>query len=290
MGSQELPLRQAVALGAIQGPAELLPISSSGHLAIIPRLLGWDYARLDPELRKSFEVAVHAGTALALLVGLRGEVAEYARGFGPRNAITLALSFTPTALIAYRYERVIEQRLGEPVPVALGLIGGSIAMLLADGRPQRRGRTEATAVDALVIGAAQAFALAPGVSRNGATLTAARWRGFKRADANVISRQIALPVIVGASILKGFRLARRRPSGDMVAGMAAGTAAAFASTLASMRLISTLERSRSLRPYALYRLGLAAVALAGAGRQLATTQAQASKQAVEDMSTAGAIQ
>lgn len=256
---EPLPSHQAIVLGAIQGPAELLPVSSSGHLILVPALLGWRYGELDPELRKSFEVAVHAGTAVALLIGLRDEVRDYLRSFRWQNALALALSFAPAALVALRFERVIERRLSEPLPVAAGLAAGSVAMLVADGRPQDRTRDDATASDALLIGAAQAFALAPGVSRNGATLTAARLLRFKRADANVISRQIALPVIVGASGLKGFRLLKRRDvDRRLAARMGMGAGAAFASTLASMRLIQMFERSRSLRPYALYRLALAA--------------------------------
>jgi undecaprenyl-diphosphatase len=260
---ERLPTRHAIALGALQGPAELLPVSSSGHLVVVPNLLGWPYAELDPELRKSFEVALHAGTAAALLIGLRSEVAEYLREFRPRNLVTLGLSFAPAALVAYRYERVIERRLSEPLPVALGLLAGSIGMALADGRPQTRTREETGLRDAVVIGLAQACALAPGVSRNGATLTAARLLAFRRRDANVISRQIALPVIVGASVLKGVRLATRRdlPPGTLN-GMVAGATAAFGSTLVSMRLIKLLERSRSLLPYAAYRSLLAAVVLA----------------------------
>jgi undecaprenyl-diphosphatase len=257
-----LPLRHALALGVVQGPSELLPVSSSAHLVLLPRLAGWPYAELDPELRKAFEVALHAGTAVALLFGLRREVSEYARGFSPRNVITLSLSFLPAAVAAYRFERVIERRLGEPLPVALALLGGSLAMAVADGSPQRRRRDDAGTLDALAIGLAQACALLPGVSRNGATLTAARLLRFKRRDANVISRQIALPVIVGAAALKGARLATRP---DLPPGvgraMAAGALAAFGSTLVSMRLIAVLESARSLRPYAAYRAALAAVAL-----------------------------
>ena len=266
-----LSVRQASVLGAIQGPAELLPISSSGHLVLVPALMGWSYSELDPELRKSFEVALHAGTAVALLVGLRREVADYVRGFNARHLATLTLSFVPAAAVAHRYERRIEEKLGEPVPVALALLAGSLAMALADGRPQQRRRGETRAIDALVIGLAQACALAPGVSRNGATLTAARLLRFKRKDANVISRQIALPVIIGATALKGIRLLRRELPPGVARGMAGGAAAAFGSTLASLRLIAMLERSRSLRPYALYRTGLAAVVLASLGRRARTT-------------------
>jgi undecaprenyl-diphosphatase len=265
--AEQLPLRHAVALGAVQGPAELLPVSSSGHLALIPRLLRWPYTELDAELRKSFEVSLHAGTALALLIGLRREVADYLRSFSGHNLLTLTLSFAPAAAVAYRYERVIERRLGEPVPVALALIAGSLAMALADGKPQRRGRRNARASDAFVIGLAQACALAPGVSRNGATLAAARLLRFRRKDANIISRQIALPVILGAATLKGARLCRRDLPPGIAQGMAVGSAAAFASTLASLRLIAMLERGRSLLPYALYRIGLAGAVLVRIGRR-----------------------
>jgi undecaprenyl-diphosphatase len=228
----------------------------------MPRLLGWPYTELDPELRKSFEVALHAGTASALLIGLRKEVAEYLREFGAINVVSLVVSFAPAALTAYVFERPIERRLGEPGPVAAALLAGSVAMAIADGRPQERTRDEVTLVDALVIGVAQACALAPGISRNGATLTAARWRRFKRRDANVISRQIALPVIVGAAALKGVRIAKRGGiPPDVARGMAAGAGAAFVSTLVSMRLIKMLERGRSLAPYAAYRATLALAVL-----------------------------
>lgn len=270
MPDERLPLRHALTLGAVQGPAELLPVSSSGHLVLVPALFDWPYAELDPELRKSFEVALHGGAAIALLIGLRHEVSQYLRDFSGHNLLTLTLSFMPAAVVASLWERQIERRLGQPVPVALALIAGGVAMALADGRPQERERHETRPRDAIAIGLAQACALAPGVSRNGATLTAARWLGFKRRDANVISRQIALPVIVGASILKGGRLATRRDLPEGVGrGMLAGAGAAFGSTFLSMRLIDVLERSRSLLPYAVYRVILALIVLARLRRRAA---------------------
>src|SRR2546423_13423063 len=98
-GVRPLSPAQAVALGALPGPAELLPISSSGHVAVIPWLLGWSYVDLDPELRKAFEVAVHAGTAGALLITLRGEVSEAMRSLDRRRLILIGLSFAPPALV-----------------------------------------------------------------------------------------------------------------------------------------------------------------------------------------------
>jgi undecaprenyl-diphosphatase len=229
-------------------------------------MLGWRYRDLDPELRKSFEVALHAGGALALLIGLRHEVAAYLRSFGMDNFVNLGLSFTPAALAALAFEAPIERRLSRPRPVAAALIAGAAAMAMADGFPEERERDEATAADALVIGLAQACALMPGVSRNGATLSAARLLRFRRPDANVISRQVALPVIMGAAVLKGVRLTRRGIPPGFAGGMVAGATAAFVSTLASMRLIAMLERGRSLLPYAAYRTAVGALAL-WAGRR-----------------------
>jgi undecaprenyl-diphosphatase len=257
-----LPVRHALALGVLHGPAELLPVSSSAHTTLVPWLLGWPYVGLDGELRKAFEVALHAGTAAALLVGLRVEVAEAARGFDRRRLTLVLGSFVPPAIVGYTLERPIEERLGTPPTIALGLLVGSAAMAIADRRgPVGRRRADAGLVDALALGLAQACALVPGVSRNGMTLAAARARGFDRTDANELSRHVALPIIVGASVLKGVRLARRGLPAGVRRAFAAGVGAAFASTQASTWLIRQVERDRSLAPYAAYRTLLAAVVL-----------------------------
>jgi len=250
------PARAAV-LGAVQGPTELLPVSSSAHLSLVPRLAGWDWGAIDPEARKSFEVALHAGTAAALLIGQRREIAAELAAFDARRAAVVALSFVPPAVVGYTLERPIEARLGGPHSIAAGLALGALAMLWADTRPQERGPGDATPADGLALGVAQAAALAPGVSRNGATLTAARARRFSREHANLLSRTVALPVIVGATLLKGSRLRRRGVAPQLGRAMAAGVATSFASTLASQRLIGVVERDRALWPYAAYRLALA---------------------------------
>lgn len=265
-----IPGRRALALGVVQGPAELLPISSSAHIVLLPWLAGWDWETIDPEVRKSFEVALHAGAAAALLIGQRQTIAAELRSFDGRRALVLGLSFLPAALAGYALERPIERRLGGPRATALGLLAGSAAMLVADRRAQRRGRGDATAADGLALGLAQAAALAPGVSRNGVTLAAARWRRFSRHQANLLSRTIALPIIVGATALKGTRLTRRGASPSLRRSLALGAAASFASTLASQRLINLVERDRALWPYAVYRAGLAAAVLLRLSRRSAT--------------------
>jgi undecaprenyl-diphosphatase len=248
-------------LGAIQGPTELLPVSSSAHLSLVPWLTGWPWHELDAEARKSFEVALHAGGAAALLIGQRRVIAEELREFDGRRAAVVALSFVPPAIAGYGLERQIERRLGGPLTTAVGLIVGAAAMAFADRRPQERGPGDATAMDGLALGFGQAAALAPGVSRNGATLAAARWRGFTREHANLLSRTVALPVIVGAAVLKGARLRRRGVEPGLGRAMAVGVATSFASTLASQKLIAQVERDRALWPYAVYRVALGAAVL-----------------------------
>jgi len=260
-GGGRLPTARAVALGIVQGPAELLPVSSSAHIVLVPWLAGWEWETIDPELRKSFEVALHTGAALALLIGQRRLIGEELRGFNGRRALLLGLSFLPAATVGYTLERPIEQHLGGPRTTAYGLLAGAAAMLVADTRPQRRGRGDATPTDGLALGIAQAAALAPGVSRNGVTLAAARWRHFSRDQANLLSRTIALPIIVGATALKATRLARRGTTPELRRTLGVGIAASFASTLASQRLIGLVERDRALWPYAAYRAGLAALVL-----------------------------
>ncbi|HLM31395.1 MAG TPA: undecaprenyl-diphosphate phosphatase [Solirubrobacterales bacterium] len=255
----DLDLGRALALGAVQGPTELLPISSSAHIALVPWLFAWGWSGADPEARKSFEVALHAGTAAALLVGQRDVLASELAAFDSRRAGVVALSFLPPAVVGYGLERQIERRLGGPRSIAAGLALGAVAMLLADRRPQDRGRGDAMPADGLALGLAQAAALVPGVSRNGATLTAARIRRFTREHSNLLSRTVALPVIVGASLLKGVRLRRRGVAPGLRRAMVAGVGASFASTLASQRLIRMVERDRALWPYAAYRVGLAAL-------------------------------
>jgi undecaprenyl-diphosphatase len=205
---------------------------------------------------------LHAGAAAALLIGQRRIIGRELREFDLRRAAVLALSFAPPAVAGYALERTIERRLGGPGSIAAGLVTGSAAMVAADSRPQERGRGEATAADGLALGLGQAAALVPGVSRNGATLAAARWRRFTREQANLLSRTVALPIIVGAALLKGSRMRRRGTSAELRRALRVGAASSFVSTLASQRLIALVERDRALWPYAAYRIALAGLVVA----------------------------
>ena len=262
-----LPLRHALALGILHGPAELLPVSSSAHTALLPWLLGWPYARLDGQRRKAFEVALHAGAGAALAVHLRRELMADLAGVDAQRVAVIGLSLAPPAVVGYVLERPIEQRLGGPRSIAAGLALGALAMALADrrrradangsARPQKRA-CDVRARDGLALGLAQAAALIPGVSRNGATLTAARSRGFSRGAAQALSWHAGLPVIAGASVLEGARARRDGVTREQRLAQLTGAVGAFASTLAVARLLKRqLRDGQPLWPYALYRALLA---------------------------------
>ena len=254
------PTRQAIALGLLQGPTELLPVSSSAHAALLPWFAGWGYSELDPQLRKSFEVGLHAGAGIALAIDMRSELLQEALTMDARRAATIACSLAPAAIAGYALRGVNERRLGGPRTIAAGLAAGAVAMALADAGGARAGRAlrDAGPVDGLALGLAQAVALIPGVSRSGAALTAARARGFARADAQALSWHAALPVLLGAGVLEGERLARSGAPEGAAAALAAGAAAAFISTLASARVLR--GRARALLPWSVYR-GLLALAV-----------------------------
>jgi undecaprenyl-diphosphatase len=229
----------AIAAGLLQGPAELLPISSSAHVGLV-----LDRSGLSGAERKEAEVALHAGTALALALLDRRRL---------RWRLLIAAT-APPALAGLALERLIETRLGTPRTIAAGLLAGSMAMVLADRTPERRTVEQAGAADGAWLGAAQALALIPGVSRSGATRAAARLRRFTRRDGAELSREVALPVLTSATALKGTRLIARRPPRETVVTLALGAGAAAASTAATLWL-----RESGLRVWAAYRAVLAVV-------------------------------
>lgn len=252
-----LPRTQAIALGLLHGPSELLPVSSSAHTALVPWLLGWRYGKLPPRTRKAFEVGLHAGAAAALLTRRPWS------GRRPRLS-TLACALAPPALAGYLLGERIERRLGTPVTIAAALVAGASASAAAElGGGDREADC---ALDGLALGAAQALALVPGLSRNGLTTAAARLRGFGPLRADRLSWQVGLPVIGGAALLQGARLAREGIPARQRSALAAGAGAAFLSTHLSARLITPERRVRLRFTTILYRLALAATVLARRAR------------------------
>jgi undecaprenyl-diphosphatase len=246
-GPARLPLRHAIALGALHGPAELLPVSSSAHVALVPRLLGWPYPGLEPDIRKAFEVALHTGTLIGLL------------GVAERPPLRLALLATlPAAIAGYALEGPIETRLGGPRVTAAGLLAGSALLSIADACGPT-GRTERSLGmrDALAVGAAQATALVPGLSRLGMTVAAARALGLSRDAAFDLGRSVGLPLMGGATLLKAVRLCRGGLAPELRGPFAAGMVAALVAT----RAAAPLRRRHGVRGAALERVLLALATL-----------------------------
>jgi undecaprenyl-diphosphatase len=229
----------------------------------VPLIARWPYAQLDPQLRKSFEVALHAGAGLALALELREELLEEVLHPDRLRLLVIALSLAPPALAGLTLHGVIERRLGGPRSIAAGLVAGSLAMAAAELRraPGTRERRDARAGDGLALGFAQTAALMPGISRSGAALTATRVRGFTRAGSQELSWHAALGVILGASLLTGARLARSSPPPEARAALVTGAGAAFLSTHASAARLRRGESRRSLLGFCVYRCLLASMVI-----------------------------
>jgi undecaprenyl-diphosphatase len=245
-----LSVRQAVALGLIQGPTEVLPLSSSGHLVLVPALLDWPYARLPADVRKSFEVALHTGAGLALAWVLRDDLIA-----AIRNPAATGRLAAPAAVAGLAFEDAIEKRASRPSVTAAAMIAGGAGLVATDSATNPRVRVRPLLEGC--IGVAQAAALVPGVSRNGATVTAARALGFDPETASRLSWRAGLPIIGGATLLKLVRLRQRGLAPELRAPFAVGAAAAFGSTLVAAPLLG-------VRRYALvgaYRIALGAFAL-----------------------------
>ena len=237
----------------MHGPAELAPVSSSGHTTLLAWRRGWRYGELDADARKRFEVALHAGTAAASLWLARRELASTPPG-------VIVLACLPPALAGALMQRPIERRLGTPGSIAAGLLAGAGAMALAELHgASGRTRAQAGLRDGLALGAAQAAALVPGVSRSGAARATARWRGFAPGEAWALSDAVGLPITLAALALKGREALRSEHS--EWASLGAGAAASFCSTLATAPLLRAPARGGSLLPYSAYRAAVASAVI-----------------------------
>jgi undecaprenyl-diphosphatase len=255
---------QAVVLALVQGLTEILPISSSGHLVLVPHFLGW------PDQGLAYDVALHLGTLFAVATYFRREVAGMARSWAgslagrplddsARFAWRLLLATIPAAMAGLLLGDVIEQHLRSPRVVAATLIGYGVLLGLADRyAPARRSEAETTWRDALLIGAAQALALVPGTSRSGITMTAGRLLGLTRTGAARFSFLMSIPVIAMAGGYKFLQLALGDAPVDWGL-IAVGMLVAFASTLASIHALLLFVQRYSFMPFVVYRLGLGAL-------------------------------
>ncbi|MDQ6737005.1 MAG: undecaprenyl-diphosphatase UppP [Gemmatimonadota bacterium] len=257
---------QALVLGLLQGLAEFLPISSSAHLTLAPWLFNWP----DPGL--SFDVALHFGTLVAVVWYFRAEWADLIRAawqivvtrrivtMEQKRAAFLVAATIPGGIFGLLLEKKAESAFRNPALIASALIVMGILLWLADKLASRdRPLTHMTWVDAIVIGLAQVFALIPGVSRSGSTITAARALGLDRNGAAAFSFLLSMPIIAAAVILKGPHLIRE--SGMSMPLIVGVVASALSGWLAISVLLKYVSR-HSYGVFALYRVLLGAVVLA----------------------------
>jgi undecaprenyl-diphosphatase len=261
---------QALVLGFVQGTTEFAPVSSSGHLILVPWIFGWVLIG-DPDVQKSFDVALHVGTLLGALVYFRHEVARYAAAWvgsirarrisssDERIAWALALGTIPGALVGATFEDVIQERLGEPWLIAVMLVAFGIILVVVDRRARSdRAYDSIRPRDGLLLGTAQALALQPGVSRSGVTITAARAMGLDRESAARFSFLLSLPIIAGAGVYKAVDLAGTGLQGhgeEFVAGLVASAISGFVVIWGLLRYL----RRHDFTVFLWYRVAVAAV-------------------------------
>ncbi|RZV37009.1 MAG: undecaprenyl-diphosphate phosphatase [Chromatiales bacterium] len=257
---------QIVVLAIVQGLTEFLPISSSGHLVLVPYLVEWTDQGL------AFDVAVHFGSLIAVCLFFREDIMGLLRGGvrilggdlkSPQSymALAIALGTIPAAAAGLFFASWIENNLRDPSIIVYTLAGYGILMALADRFAKReKGIADIRISDALVIGVAQALALVPGTSRSGVTITAGRLLGFERQDAARFSFLLSAPVILLATVYKGAELVLGDTVvawGQLALGVVVSAIVAYLSIEFFMRFVSRI----GLAPFAIYRLALAGLIL-----------------------------
>jgi undecaprenyl-diphosphatase len=280
-----MTILQAIILGIVQGLTEFLPISSSGHLLIVPWLFDWHVLLENPELNKTFDVALHLGTFISLLVyfwhdigkllaawvgSLRTRRAETAEA---RIAWLILLSTVPAAIVGVAFEDVIVEHLGKPWMLAVLMIVFGLVMLAADRLARHeRGLERMTWRDALIIGGAQALALSPGVSRSGVTMVTGLFLGLTREAAARYSFLMAIPVIGGAALYKGVEVAMNGLPSGTAAPFLVGIASAALSGIAAIWFLLAYLRRHDFTIFVVYRLviGVGMLILMAAGVRAAT--------------------
>ena len=262
---------QALILGVVQGLTEFLPISSSGHLILVPWLLDFHYLQTHEDFNKTFDVALHAGTLMAVLVYFRTEIVELIRAAfssirkrsitepSEKLAWLIALATIPAAAIGAIWADKIEEDLGEPWQIAILLVVFAILLWLADRLPQRRQMDQLSWGAALAVGFAQAVALAPGTSRSGITITAGRFLGLTRDAAARFSFLLLAPVTLGAVLFKGAEVARDGLPPGSVGPVLVGIASAAVSGFIAIWALLRYVRTHGYGVFVIYRLVAAAV-------------------------------
>jgi undecaprenyl-diphosphatase len=261
-------------LGLVQGATELLPVSSSGHLILVPWAADWDYLQRDDEFNQTFDVALHLGTLVAVAAYFWRDIGRLVTalvrslrrrsivGGEERLASFVAIATLPAAVVGALGERFITEELGEPWQIAILLAVFGLLLWWADRRPAWRPMESLSIRDGIAIGTAQAVALAPGVSRSGVTISAGRLLGLDRDAAARMSFLLLIPTTAGAVAWKGLTdvLLGDLPEGwegPFVVGVLAAAASGFVAIVGLLGFV----RRHTYTPFVAYRLAVAVLVL-----------------------------
>lgn len=278
-----MPILHAIVLAIVQGATEFFPVSSSGHLALVPWLFGWDDFAGQPELEKAFDVALHLGTLIGAVAYFRRDLWRYAvAGIATvtdaeqrrrpttdgRIAWLLVFTAVPGAITGLLFGGVLDSLDDDYWLIGVMLIAFGLLLAWADRLAGTRPTEAFRLRDAVLMGAGQAFALQPGVSRSGVTMTVGRWLGFEREAAVRISFLMSIPIIAGAGLYSlvdvlgaGGVPPDMRPA--FVVGMATSAVTGWLAVWATIAIV----KARSFDLFVIYRivLGLAVLGLAASG-------------------------
>ena len=271
-----MPILHAIVLGLVQGLTEFLPVSSSGHLLLVPWLMGWnDFA--DVSVEKAFDVALHLGTLIAVAGYFRKDLAKYIqdglrmvfqrqRPSTPegRLAWLLVVASIPAALFGAIFGNWVDENLGKPVIIGVSLMVFAVVLAWADRRPGERDFSQMSRRDAGLIGVAQVLALNPGTSRSGISISAARLLGFDRDSAVRFSFLLSIPVTAGAVLVKLTKLFKDGVPEGLAMPMLIGIVTAGLSGWLAVAGLLRLIKTQTFNAFVIYRLaaGVAVVVIA----------------------------
>jgi undecaprenyl-diphosphatase len=261
---------QALALGATQGFSELLPVSSSGHLILVPWLANWTYLAHHESFNKTFDVSLHLGTLVAVVAYFWSDVVRYVAAFvavvrsrairtdNERLSVGIAIATIPAAVVGALGESKIDEKLGQPWQIAIFLAVFGLLLWYADRTPEDVQISDLGLWRSVLIGISQILALMPGVSRSGITITAGRFSRLTRDAAARFSFLLLIPIVLGAVLYKGLKHVVQNPLPSGSTGpFVVGTIASAAVGLVAIDVLLGYVRRHNYSPFVLYRLAVA---------------------------------
>jgi undecaprenyl-diphosphatase len=275
---------EALLLGIVQGLTEFLPISSSGHLILVPWLQDYTFLQQHDSFNRTFDVALHVGTLAAVITYFRAELATLVVAFfaslhrrriettDQRLAWVLVVGTIPAVIVGGLAGSYIDDHLAEPWLIGILLIVFGLVLYAADRRPQSRGVGDVTLREGVWIGVAQALALVPGVSRSGVTISAGRFLGLDRDAAARVSFLLLVPATAGAAVFKGYEAIDKGVPSGVAGPIIVGVLSSAVSGYLAIAWLLSFVRRRSYDVFVVYRIamGLFVLLLIATGAREAT--------------------